>query len=170
MSFFLWILGVIVGAIVSFYVEQILEKFGKIRFSIRLFTSFAAFILVLFLFLLYGSFRARDVARAWLLSNSTDRHCFFDTKILTPKGANLENDAALYEVRLDTKITWDPDNCVMVVQAYKDGTLLNELKGQKSGDATIVQATEGRIGVIEIKLFRTGFLTSSNNVWVKVTQ
>jgi hypothetical protein len=103
-----------------------------------------------------------------LFSNSTDRQCFFNAHLTNPKGAELEIDAKLYDVPLDTQITWEPNSCVMVVQGYQEHDLVKELDSQETGEPTVRQATFSTTGETELKIFREGFETPSNSIWIRV--
>jgi hypothetical protein len=165
MELFVWLIGLIIAAVVSYFVNELLEKFirdpkRRYRYGIVAVVFLLAFITVALL----ASAKARDTARA-LLASSDDRRCYF-SRIATPEGSATEKDAPAFRVPFDTPISWEPKNCILVVQSYQNNVLLEEKKGQRSNEVTVQEV--GRTGVTEIKIFRDGFETASSNTWIDV--
>lgn len=163
----LWVIGIILSVVVQYFVEKwlrpLIEKWRRYIISIGV----AVIFFVVFAYFVFPY--VQDVFKA-VVSSPTDQRCFFDSEIYSPAGASDETTASLerYEFSLNTKVSWEPNDCVMVVQAYQGNTMLAEFKDQETDEVTIQQVTEGRTGVVEIKIFRKGFKTSTSNVWITV--
>jgi hypothetical protein len=166
MNLILWIGNVFVSAVAAYLVDIALRKPVPQRW--RYVAAIGVFLAVFFTIAYIASARVRDVTKALFFTNTTDRHCFFDTKITGPEGAELRVDAEGHDIPLDTQIAWEPNSCIMVVQAYQGNDLVEDLEKQESGEATVRHVTLGRTGETELKIFREGFETPSNSIWVNV--
>jgi hypothetical protein len=75
------------------------------------------------------------------------------------------------KISMDTKISWKPVACKLVLQAYQEGRLVGEY-GKESGVApgtiSAGQLTEGVAGTTELKVWVPGAPVPSNAVWVTV--
>ena len=72
-------------------------------------------------------------------------------------------------VKKTTLIKWTPDDCSMVVQAYKDHKCINEFHKipKNSGEVTIGDAVVGNTGVMELKIWVPGSDTpAQQGVWI----
>lgn len=91
--------------------------------------------------------------------------CFY-ANIVSPQGTHSEPDAPSFPVSNNVEVSWEPSECVMIVQYYQN----NELKGE---DQSVVSGTEINIGApgsgkTEIKIWREGFEDQSDSIWVWV--
>lgn len=74
-------------------------------------------------------------------------------------------------VSLDTKVTWKPATCRLVLQAYQQGRLVGEYgkqAGVASGTVSISQLTEGKTGQTELKGWVPGSSAPAFAVWLTV--
>lgn len=165
MNIITWVINLILSAVAGYFVEKILRQ--PIQKWWRYLIGASASLIVFVAFAYFSSPYVQDVFKA-MFSTSIDRQCFFDSEIYSPAGAPDETGASSkrYEFPLNTTISWEPNGCVMVVQAYQDNKLLTEVPDLDPDVATIQQATGGRTGVVEIKIFRKGFKTTSSNTWI----
>lgn len=74
-------------------------------------------------------------------------------------------------VALDTKASWRPAACKLVLQAYQQGQLVGE-RGKQAGVAsdtiTVRQLTDGKTGRTELKVWVPGASKPADAVWVTV--
>jgi predicted cation transporter len=78
MELFVWLIGVVVAAVVSYFVNELLVRLIKnpkriYRYGIVV----GAFVLAFIAVALVASPKTRDTARA-ILANSDDRRCYFN--------------------------------------------------------------------------------------------
>jgi len=74
-------------------------------------------------------------------------------------------------IPMETKISWKPASCSLVVQAYQDGKLVGEYgkqTGVAPGSISAGQLTKGIAGVTELKVWVPGASVSANAIWVTV--
>lgn len=76
-------------------------------------------------------------------------------------------------VSLDTKVSWRPASCKLVLQAYQQGQLVGE-QGKQAGVAsdaiTVRQLIDGKTGRTEIKIWIPGASKPADAVWVTVQE
>lgn len=87
-------------------------------------------------------------------------------KIRSPEGAKSMEDAIRCEVENEVEITWEPSNCIMVVQSYEvdNPDPIEEYRDVTSG--TKLKIGEPGSGLTEIKIWVEGFSVPSDNIWV----
>ena len=158
------LLGIIVAAVISYVVNEILKKIISAPNRRFIFDS-VVFLVALIIFSLVAFPKARDYAHL-IVASSDDRRCY-SSKIVKPAGAATPKDAIAFDTPMSTAIQWEPNNCIMVVQSYQNAVLTKELKGQRSENVIVEQVSS--TGVTEIKIFREGFQTESSSIWVNVT-
>jgi hypothetical protein len=164
MSILTALLGVIVAAVISYVIDEILKKIINAP-NRRFIIDGIVFVIALAVFALVAFPKARDYARL-IVASPDDRRCYF-SEIVKPEGATTQKDAVAFDTPKSTPIEWEPNNCVMVIQSYQDTVLAEESKMQRSGKALVEQFTSE--GVTEIKIFRDGFQTESSSIWINVT-
>ncbi|MFQ5613125.1 MAG: sugar-binding protein, partial [Anaerolineae bacterium] len=90
----------------------------------------------------------------------------FDAKIVSPAGSNDKNTAAGFPVTHTVTISWEPPECVMIVQSYQNNELKRDYRPVTSG--TDINIGDPGSGETEIKIWREGFTEQSDNIWVWV--
>ena len=99
------------------------------------------------------------------LPTSTPDPCF-SARIQSPQGAHDKKDAAAYPVSNNIKITWEPTNCVMIVQYYQKQELRHTYENVVSGSE--INIGEAGSGETEIKIWREGYEDPTESIWVWV--
>jgi hypothetical protein len=85
-------------------------------------------------------------------------------QITMPQGTKNKQDAGKFPVSNQVVVTWEPADCVMIVQFYQNNEVQQEYKNVVSG--TELDIGEPGSGETEIKLWREGFTQPSNSTWV----
>ena len=75
------------------------------------------------------------------------------------------------KIAMDTRISWQPATCKLVLQAYQRGKLVGEYgkqTGVAPGRISAGQLTEDVAGATELKVWVPGASAPSNAVWVTI--
>jgi hypothetical protein len=91
--------------------------------------------------------------------------CFY-VEIVSPQGTHIRENAPSFPVSNTVEISWEPSECVMIVQYYRNDRLEDEYKSVTSGTEINVGAPSS--GETEIKIWREGFEEQTDNIWVWV--
>jgi hypothetical protein len=161
MGFFVWLAGIVAGVIASILVDRAVKAIMKDPKWTRYIILGLVFMLTFIGVALVASPKARDIARAIIKADG----CYF-SNITAPDGATKEIDAPYYQIPLATPITWEPNNCIMVVQSYQQHVFQRERKGQRSNKIAVNDVVF--TGITELKIFREGFYTESDKIWIEV--
>ncbi len=170
MNLFVAFLGALASAAVGYGVTKLFDYLFKI-FKEKRWVSFAvAGVFALgFISAYLASPYFRDVLKAWLDASPTERQCFFEARIDNPNGADAQSGAHGFITAPNTPISWSPTNCMLVIQAYQNTVLLDQVKNRRPGEAMVQDINRGRSGEIELKIFQDGFETASHYVWLEVS-
>ena len=90
----------------------------------------------------------------------------FKAKIISPSGTDDKNIAAGFPVTNMITISWEPSECVMIVQSYQNNELKTDYRPVTSG--TDINIGDPGSGEMEIKIWSEGSPEPSDSIWVWV--
>jgi hypothetical protein len=105
-----------------------------------------------------------DTARKSIFLSNT---CF-DAKIISPSGTDDKNTAAGFPITNTVTISWEPPECVMIVQSYQNNELKSDYRPVTSG--TDINIGDPGSGETEIKIWSEGATEPSDSIWVWIEE